>query len=388
MKILKPSTLLFIAVCFFTEFSFSQTKDEVIDRFMEATKKYKNYHIVYRNDFKFQSSDDTNSTVVDGVYSTTLKFPFAAIINVKPNRGQQSLITYNAKYLARLWKDSLYYTIDTLRKNKYQFQNTKNEFQFNPLHYYKTNFKSAEFQIYDKDYFLFTFKDSSLSMNMVIVSKTLLFISRTTYLPMKQRDWSWFEGGVQYTNNDVIAIENLENSSFKKISKQTDSLIKVIKTHRSLDSISNLQRMVYKKLNIGDTLYNFMGHLHGTTDSIYFNQIKDSIVILDFSYTTCGPCSASVPHLINLNNNYKSKGVKLFAVDPYPNDWQRLDKYIAYYNINYPYLKIEHKISMDFGIQGFPTLFVLKNGIIKAIHNGYSQKMETEISKELEALLK
>ena len=187
---------------------------------------------------------------------------------------------------------------------------------------------------------------------MTIVSKTLLYVSRTTYLPMKESDWTWFEGGVQYTNKEVTIIENLENSSFKKISKQSDSLIKVIRTYRNLDSMYDANTIVYKGFKVGDTLKNFMGHIHGTADSLYFNQIKDSIVILDFSYSTCGPCTAAVPHLINLNNTYKSKGVKLFAVNPYASDWPRLNKYIAFYNINYPILKINHEISIAYGIRG------------------------------------
>lgn len=388
MILFRQSFLFILALFSVINCSFSQTKKEVIQKYLDVTKKYKNYHIVYKRDFKFQSSDDTSSLVIDGVYGTMLKVPLVANINIIDTAWGNYILAYNGKYIARFWKDSSYYLIDTFSKNKYHYQNLKNDKYFEALSYSKSFMKEADFQIYDNNYFLFTFKDSSVSMNMTITTKTMLYISRTTYLPMKSLHWAWFEGGVQYSNTELKSIENLEHQSFMMISKQCDSVIKVIRTYRSLDSIMNSRTIVYKELKVGDTLKNFLGHIHGTNDSMYFNQIKDSILILDFSYTTCGPCSAAVPHLINLNNQYKSKGVKLFAVDPYPNDWQRLDKYIAYYNINYPYLKIEHKVSMEFGIRAFPTFLILKNGIIKAIHIGYYEKMEVEISKELDALLK
>lgn len=295
-------------------------------------------------------------------------------------------MTYNGKYLARLWSDSTY-LVDTFRKNKYQYQNLQNDKVFGALNYEKSFLMQSEFNDNDKDFYSFTFKDSSVSMNILFVSKEIIYISKTSYLPMKQIYWSRFEGGVQYSKIEVKKIENLEHQSFKKIMKQSDSLIKAIRTYKSLDSIYALNKVVYNDLKVGDTLKNFMGYLHGTTDSLYFHQIKDSIVILDFSYTTCGPCSAAVPHLINLNNQYKQRGVKIMAVNPYSNDWPRLDKYMDFYKMNYQVLKINHSLVFDFGVHAYPTLFIIKNGIIKVIKIGYSETMEKEISKTLDSLL-
>ncbi len=143
-----------------------------------------------------------------------------------------------------------------------------------------------------------------------------------------------------------------------------------------------------KELTTGDIAANFTAIVHGNNDSFYFNKYRDSIVVLDFFFTTCGPCRRAIPHVNTLHAKYRARGVVFFGVDPLEDDQKRLDRFLAKVQVDYPILKADKMMADTYGVYGFPTVFVINKGRIVLRLSGCGDDFESNIRQKLEEVLK
>lgn len=80
--------------------------------------------------------------------------------------------------------------------------------------------------------------------------------------------------------------------------------------------------------------------------------INDSLVLVDFFATWCGPCKMLAPVLEEISNDQKN--IKIVKID--------VDK--------------NEELSNRFGIMSVPTLLLFKDGNLIAKQNGYMPKEE------------
>lgn len=109
--------------------------------------------------------------------------------------------------------------------------------------------------------------------------------------------------------------------------------------------------------------------------------------MLDFWATWCPPCRAALPTIAKLAQDYRDRGVIVYAVNDESPDTVRafLDK-----------LQISLPVAMDpsdtvFGLYKASTIpqtvLIGKNGIIQDVHVGLSWGFERSLRKTLDALL-
>jgi thiol-disulfide isomerase/thioredoxin len=103
------------------------------------------------------------------------------------------------------------------------------------------------------------------------------------------------------------------------------------------------------------------------------DSLKGSVYVLDFWATYCGPCIASLPHLDALYQDYKSKGVKFFAVDT-GEDKDTVQKFVTDTKLGIPVLLDPDGKASDkyVGDGGIPlTVVVGKDGVV--VKSGFIQ---------------
>jgi peroxiredoxin len=122
--------------------------------------------------------------------------------------------------------------------------------------------------------------------------------------------------------------------------------------------------------------------------SVRLADLKGKVILINFWATWCPPCKAEIPGLIELHDQYKSKGLVVLGISE-DDDAETLRKFAAEWKINYPMLVglDEDKLFDAYGpLFGIPTsVFVGRDGALCGRHVGPATKEEFE--KEITTLL-
>jgi peroxiredoxin len=130
-----------------------------------------------------------------------------------------------------------------------------------------------------------------------------------------------------------------------------------------------------------------MAHLDGTPFSLKSHRGKD-VVVLDFWALWCGPCIKELPLLNEIDAAYRNKGVAFRAIN-LGDDADAIRTFLKKSNLDIRVVPdTKEQTAKAYGIDGIPLLLVIdKQGIIQAVHIGYSADIKTTLSAELDALL-
>ena len=107
---------------------------------------------------------------------------------------------------------------------------------------------------------------------------------------------------------------------------------------------------------------------------------KGKVVILEFWATWCPPCRETIPHLIELYDKYKDKGVVFMAFTDEPKE--TVEPFVAKMKMPYP-IGIESKIGKSYNVSGIPHAVVIATDG-KIAWEGHP--METGFTKKVEEL--
>ena len=116
-------------------------------------------------------------------------------------------------------------------------------------------------------------------------------------------------------------------------------------------------------------------------------QAKSGPLVLDFWATWCGPCRAELPHLETLSRKYAGR-VAFYGVNS--SDTPEVTAAYAKQNhLTFPMLSdADHHVAFLYGADSIPLLVVIDtHGKVRAVTDGYSEDVETDLSKTLDTLL-
>jgi len=106
-------------------------------------------------------------------------------------------------------------------------------------------------------------------------------------------------------------------------------------------------------------------------------SLRGKPVLVDFWATWCGPCEETIPVLIEFQRKYAGR-VHVLGVSV---DWDRdaVAPFAREKGMNYPVLYGDEGLAIDYGVPGFPTLYVVDaQGQIASAHVGVMTLPELE----------
>lgn len=115
--------------------------------------------------------------------------------------------------------------------------------------------------------------------------------------------------------------------------------------------------------------------------SVSLSDFSGKVIILDFWATWCGYCVKEVPHLVELYNTYKEKGLVIIGIDvDTDEDAAMLKSFASKQGITYPILLGNKNVTDSYGgVRGIPTSFIIdRNQKIVQTYVGYRDKSTFE----------
>ena len=384
---------LFLLFTFCFVFSSTVCADipkDLIKRILNANASFEQYQIKYERKFKYPLEKDTLSELFNTViYRTDIEYYIGyQQVNYLKSNSPRSIIASNTKGMYRVnFSNNCHYKT-MLADNETLLIKNLNANVYKPLLYSKADLLKFSEKSNDSKYIYLEKTDSikDAKKRFICVEKTIICIDKQTYLPVSEEQFSVGKTNNQYSLYKLIDYTLLNKLSYKSILKTADSFIAIIKTFPDGDSIKNSKKDLYQKIKTGDTLTQIMAVLFRKAN-FKFQEIKDSIVLLDFFYTTCKPCVAAVPELNNLYSTYKNKGVFIFGINAFETDWSNISKYVVDHQILYPIIETNKQTLYNFGVTGFPRLLLIKNGVLVKIIYGYTKGDNEMLKTNLDQLL-
>ena len=123
--------------------------------------------------------------------------------------------------------------------------------------------------------------------------------------------------------------------------------------------------------------------------TVTLESLKGKVVMLNFWASWCGPCRKELPLLDQMYKRYGKQGFALLGVnvDAESADAEKLLKVTP---VTFPVLfDKESKVSQLYNVNAMPSsVFIDRNGNLRALHRGYKEGDENEYLNQIRTLLK
>ncbi|HYP27696.1 MAG TPA: TlpA disulfide reductase family protein [Blastocatellia bacterium] len=93
--------------------------------------------------------------------------------------------------------------------------------------------------------------------------------------------------------------------------------------------------------------------------TVHLDEMKGSILVVDFWATWCGPCIKEIPAYNELQQKYASQGVKIVGVTLASGEAKEVKPFVSRHNMKYTILMGEDSLGYDFRVDSFPTTYLV-----------------------------
>lgn len=108
---------------------------------------------------------------------------------------------------------------------------------------------------------------------------------------------------------------------------------------------------------------------------ISLQDLKNKILVIQFTGIGCGPCHASIPFIKQLINDYKDKDFEFVCIETWNRNIDGIARYCKINELNFKFLISTDEVTKNYQADAVPIFYVLdRDQIIRKILRGYSEK--------------
>jgi thiol-disulfide isomerase/thioredoxin len=122
---------------------------------------------------------------------------------------------------------------------------------------------------------------------------------------------------------------------------------------------------------------------------VKLSGLKGKVVLLDFWAVWCPPCRMSIPHLVELSDKFKGKGVVILGINLDSNP-KNVPAFVKQYKMPYPVLLGGNSpVQEQYGIDSIPSFILLDKSLRVADANrGFAPELAAVWEEQINILLK
>lgn len=141
------------------------------------------------------------------------------------------------------------------------------------------------------------------------------------------------------------------------------------------------------QVRVGDKMPELkVSALHNNEYNVELNDLEGFVVIVEFWATWCGPCKASIPHLNEMHEKYKDRGVVFIGISD--EDDSLVAPFVKQMKMKYLVAAGGRDTKNAFGVNGIPHAVVFDPSLkAKWIGNPHPMAGGPELDKQIASLL-
>ena len=143
-----------------------------------------------------------------------------------------------------------------------------------------------------------------------------------------------------------------------------------------------------KQLSLGSLAPDWKLKMHQGNKEISLRDLKGKLVVMNFWIKNCEPCIATTPYFNQLREKFKQEGLEVLGINAYDTKAD-INKFVHTHKVSYPVLLNGKNIAEKYGVNEFPTLFIIdKSGKVVYAHSGdFDESTILEIEKAIKKTL-
>lgn len=240
--------------------------------------------------------------------------------------------------------------------------------------------KTAEVNDKELWHWKYLFPDDEYTENVwknIWIDKENFSIPKMTYSADMQGENQYNQWDLKNITYDNITVDDLQ----KRFTN--------IKANYELSDYKPRSKEESSPLANGIDIPNVEGALYSDSTLVNLDEYRGHLLLIDFWYMDCFPCINAIPHLNDLHNKYKTKGLTVLGINPYNNnekDIKRFPNFLVNNKIDYPIVFVNRKDVEQFKVFGYPTFYMVdQQGKIIYSQVGFGEEMSHEIDSLIQA---
>jgi len=114
---------------------------------------------------------------------------------------------------------------------------------------------------------------------------------------------------------------------------------------------------------------------------------RGKIVLVDFWATWCGPCLKELPHIQQLHEEYRERGLMVLAIST-DSQTEKVLPFVEKEGYTFPVLYADSQVQTAYGVRGIPAVYLIdRQGFLRFQKVGFGPGGEKILIAEVEKLL-